>query len=127
MAERMSLVWFAGCGDDDESRQEVFQQLHDGLHREFGRPGYVEVSFFDASAAESKLAAAGLTDHPEAPGLLAWSGELWSCPLCTVQRHSDTCKQPGCSVDPPQAYIDGCTDSLLAYARDLGLVPKEPA
>ena len=59
--------------------------------------------------------------------ILEWSGELWSCPLCTVQRHSDTCKQPGCSVDPPQAYIDGCTDSLLAYARDLGLVPKEPA
>jgi hypothetical protein len=52
-------------------------------------------------------------------------GFLFDCALCTVQRHHDTCTQPDCSAEEPQAYIDGCTDSLLAYARDLGLVPRE--
>lgn len=71
------------------------------------------------------------------PLLRAWSmmntrivgitGNLFDCPLCQVQHHVDECRDPKCTAEPPQAYIDGCTDSLLAYARELGLVPKEQA
>lgn len=71
------------------------------------------------------------------PLMRAWSmintrimengGSIWNCPLCEVQTHLDTCTQPGCSAEEPQAYIEGCADALLAYAREKGLVPKEPA
>lgn len=49
--------------------------VHDGLHAHFGKPGYVEVSFFDVTEAEPKLREAGLQDHPEADGLLRWLSE----------------------------------------------------
>lgn len=69
------------------------------------------------------------------PLLRAWSminarilqhgGSLWACPLCEVQSHHDTCTQPGCTADLPQAYIDGCCDALLDHARGVGLVPRQ--
>lgn len=44
------------------------------------------------------------------------------CPLCFVQQHHDNCKQPSCAKEMPAEWITGCTDSILAFCRENGLV-----
>ena len=53
---------------------------------------------------------------------LEMGARISECPLCFVQRHLDECFEPTCDRSTPTEWIDGATDSLLAYARKLGLV-----
>lgn len=50
----------------------------------------------------------------ELGGLYLLNGEY--CPLCEVEEHT----KPGAA----QEWIEGCTDSVLAHCRKLGLVPE---
>lgn len=44
-----------------------------------------------------------------------------ACPLCTLDEHERTCTNAACRARADE-WIAGCTDSLAAYCRDLGLL-----
>ena len=51
------------------------------------------------------------------------SGNPFECPLCQVQRHHDTCKDPECRNNSnAQMAVNNCTDALRDYAQEKGLL-----
>ncbi len=50
---------------------------------------------------------------------------LVGCPLCQLDAHQRECTTPGCQAPSGAAVIEGCTDSLRAYMRGLGLIPAQ--
>lgn len=50
---------------------------------------------------------------------------LAGCPLCVVQQHYDTCKEPGCQGVPASEWIEGCVKAGREYVKKLGLLKPE--
>ena len=55
--------------------------------------------------------------------VLKASSNPFECPLCQVQRHHDTCKDPECRNNSnAQAMVNSCTNALRDYVREKGLL-----
>lgn len=48
-------------------------------------------------------------------GLYLMSGDY--CPLCELEKHTE--------AGMAKRWVDGCTDSILSYCQERGLVPRK--
>lgn len=54
--------------------------------------------------------------------VIEWTRNPVTCPLCQLQQHVETCKEPHCTAGTVAQMVDSCSDSLREYVRSLGLL-----